>query len=255
MSIEHTAPLQTQALVKRYGGLLATDNVSLSLAIGELHAIIGPNGAGKTTLIGQLGGELQPDSGDVFLQGACVTALPAAERALLGLARSYQISSAFPEFTVLECVALAKQAHAGHSFGAWRSLLKRTHLVDPAEHAIAQAGLTHRITQRVSDLAHGERRQLELAMVLVSQPKVLLLDEPMAGMSHQESMKVVDLLAALKGRYTLLLVEHDMQAVFALADTISVLVNGAIIATGKPEDIRQNPVVRTAYLGDEELPE
>ena len=255
MTAQHKAPLQTQALTKRYGGLLATDNVSLSLASGELHAIIGPNGAGKTTLIGQLGGELQPDSGDVFLQGACVTALPAAERALLGLARSYQISSAFPEFTVLECVALAKQAHAGHSFGAWRSLLKRMHLVDPAEHAIAQAGLTHRITQRVSDLAHGERRQLELAMVLVSQPKVLLLDEPMAGMSHQESMKVVDLLAALKGRYTLLLVEHDMQAVFALADTISVLVNGAIIATGKPEDIRQNPVVRTAYLGDEELPE
>ena len=248
-------PLHTRALVKRYGGLLATDHVSLSLNQGELHAIIGPNGAGKTTLIGQLGGELRPDSGDVFLQGECVTALPAADRALRGLARSYQISSAFPEFTVLECVALAKQAHAGHSFGAWRALLQRTQLVDPAEHAIAQAGLSHRITQRVSELAHGERRQLELAMVLVSQPKVLLLDEPMAGMSHQESMKVVDLLAALKGRYTLLLVEHDMQAVFALADTISVLVNGAIIATGKPEDIRQNPEVRTAYLGDEELPE
>jgi branched-chain amino acid transport system ATP-binding protein len=255
MSSHPVAPLQTQALVKRYGGLLATDNVSLHLAHGELHAIIGPNGAGKTTLIGQLGGELQPDSGDVFLQGECVTALPAADRALRGLARSYQISSAFPEFTVLECVALAKQAHAGHSFGAWRALLKRTSLVDPAEHAIAQAGLRHRISQRVSDLAHGERRQLELAMVLVSQPKVLLLDEPMAGMSHQESMKVVDLLAGLKRDYTLLLVEHDMHAVFALADTISVLVNGAIIASGKPEEIRQNPEVRSAYLGDEELPE
>ena len=255
MSSHQVAPLQTQALVKRYGGLLATDNVSLHLAHGELHAIIGPNGAGKTTLIGQLGGELQPDSGDVFLQGECVTALPAADRALRGLARSYQISSAFPEFTVLECVALAKQAHAGHSFGAWRALLKRASLVDPAEHAIAQAGLRHRISQRVSDLAHGERRQLELAMVLVSQPKVLLLDEPMAGMSHQESMKVVDLLATLKRDYTLLLVEHDMHAVFALADTISVLVNGAIIASGKPEEIRQDPEVRSAYLGDEELPE
>lgn len=254
MSAHLTAPLHTQALVKRYGGLLATDHVSLTLAPGELHAIIGPNGAGKTTLIGQLGGELRPDSGDVLLQGECVTHLPAADRALRGLARSYQISSAFPEFTVLECVALAKQAHAGHSFGSWRALLQRTQLVDPAEHAIAQAGLSHRITQRVSELAHGERRQLELAMVLVGQPKVLLLDEPMAGMSHQESMKVVDLLAALKGRYTLLLVEHDMQAVFALADTISVLVNGAIIASGKPEDIRQHPDVRTAYLGDEELP-
>jgi branched-chain amino acid transport system ATP-binding protein len=255
MSSHQVAPLQTQALVKRYGGLLATDHVSLHLAHGELHAIIGPNGAGKTTLIGQLGGELQPDSGDVFLQGECVTALPAADRALRGLARSYQISSAFPEFTVLECVALAKQAHAGHSFGAWRALLKRASLVDPAEHAIAQAGLRHRISQRVSDLAHGERRQLELAMVLVSQPKVLLLDEPMAGMSHQESMKVVDLLATLKRDYTLLLVEHDMHAVFALADTISVLVNGAIIASGKPEEIRQDPEVRSAYLGDEELPE
>ena len=255
MTAPSKAPLQTQSLVKRYGGLLATDNVSLSLVHGELHAIIGPNGAGKTTLIVQLGGELQPDSGDVFLQGECVTALPAADRALRGLARSYQISSAFPEFTVIESVALAKQAHGGQSFGAWRALLKRMHLVDAAEHAIAKAGLSHRISQRVSELAHGERRQLELAMVLVSQPKVLLLDEPMAGMSHQESMKVVDLLAGLKGQYTLLLVEHDMQAVFALADTISVLVNGAIIASGKPENIRQNPDVRSAYLGDEELPE
>lgn len=255
MITHSNAPLQTQSLVKRYGGLLATDHVNLTLAHGELHAIIGPNGAGKTTLIGQLGGELQPDSGDVFLQGECVTALPVAERALRGLARSYQISSTFPEFTVLECVTLAKQAHVGHSFGAWRALLRRKHLVEPAEHAIHQAGLSHRLHKHVSELAHGERRQLELAMVLVSQPKVLLLDEPMAGMSHQESMKVVDLLAGLKGHYTLLLVEHDMQAVFALADTISVLVNGAIIASGKPEDIRQNPEVRTAYLGDEELPE
>ncbi|WP_395669678.1 ABC transporter ATP-binding protein [Rhodoferax sp.] len=255
MSVHGTAPLQTQALVKRYGGLLATDHVSLRLAQGELHAIIGPNGAGKTTLIGQLGGELRPDSGDVFLQGECVTALGAADRALRGLARSYQISSTFPEFTVLECVALARQAHDGHSFGAWRALLQRSQLVDAAQNAIAQAGLDHRTGQRVSDLAHGERRQLELAMVLVGEPKVLLLDEPMAGMGHQDALKVVELLATLKGRYTLLLVEHDMQAVFALADTISVMVNGAIIASGKPQEIRHNAEVRTAYLGDEELPE
>jgi branched-chain amino acid transport system ATP-binding protein len=255
VSVHGTAPLQTQALVKRYGGLLATDHVSLRLAQGELHAIIGPNGAGKTTLIGQLGGELRPDSGDVFLQGECVTALGAADRALRGLARSYQISSTFPEFTVLECVALARQAHDGHSFGAWRALLQRSQLVDAAQNAIAQAGLDHRTGQRVSDLAHGERRQLELAMVLVGEPKVLLLDEPMAGMGHQDALKVVELLATLKGRYTLLLVEHDMQAVFALADTISVMVNGAIIASGKPQEIRHNAEVRTAYLGDEELPE
>lgn len=255
MTSSTPSPLQTQALVKRYGGLLATDNVSMSLNPGEVHAIIGPNGAGKTTLIGQLGGELQPDSGEVFMHGKCVTPLPAEERALLGLARSYQISSAFQEFTVLECVTLARQAHCGHSFGTWRALLKHSQLVDFAEQAITQAGLNYRINHQVSELAHGERRQLELAMVLVSQPKVLLLDEPMAGMSHQESMKVVDLLASLKGQYSLLLVEHDMQAVFALADTISVLVNGAIIASGNPESIRQNPDVRSAYLGDEELPQ
>jgi len=247
--------LKAHQLVKRYGGLLATDHVDLELAHGELHAIIGPNGAGKTTLIGQLGGELKPDSGEVFLQGECVTQLGSADRALRGLARSYQISSVFPELTVLECVALAMQAHQGHSFSSWTSLLDRPVLVEPSHHAIAQAGLTHRMHQRTSDLAHGERRQLELAMVLVSQPALLLLDEPMAGMSHQESMKVVELLQSLKGQYTLLLVEHDMQAVFALADTISVLVNGRIIASGKPNDIRNNDDVRVAYLGDEELPE
>lgn len=246
--------LETRALVKRYGGLLATDHVSLQLPPGELHAIIGPNGAGKTTLIGQLGGELTPDSGHVLLEGHDVTQQSAAARALRGLARSYQITSVFPEFTVLECVLLSLQAHQGHSFGAWRALLSKPTLVAQAEHAIAQAGLSDRRQQIVSNLAHGERRQLELAMVLVSHPKLLLLDEPMAGMSHQESMKVVDLLLSLKGQYTLLLVEHDMQAVFTLADRISVLVNGAIIASGLPADIRDNADVRSAYLGDEELP-
>jgi len=247
--------LEARNLVKRYGGLLATNHVNLQLAAGDLHAIIGPNGAGKTTLIGQLGGELRPDSGDVFLKSECVTSLGSADRALRGLARSYQISSVFPELTVLECVALAMQAHQGHSFSSWRRLLDRPALVEPSHHAIEQAGLTHRMHQRASNLAHGERRQLELAMVLVSQPSLLLLDEPMAGMSQSESMKVVELLQGLKGRYTLLLVEHDMQAVFALADTISVLVNGCIIASGTPSDIRANAEVRAAYLGDEELPE
>lgn len=254
MSGSDTPALQTHALVKRYGGLLATDHVSLSLRSGELHAIIGPNGAGKTTLIGQLSGELASDSGEIDMAGQRVTRLGAARRALLGLGRSYQITSVFPEWTVLECVALAMQAHCGHSFGMWRSLARRRELMEPSQAAIAQAGLTQRARHRVAELAHGERRQLELAMVLVAQPRLLLLDEPMAGMSHQESARVVELLAGLKQRYTILLIEHDMQAVFALADRISVLVNGAVIASGAPQQIRDDERVRIAYLGDEELP-
>jgi branched-chain amino acid transport system ATP-binding protein len=246
--------LEINQLVKRYGGLLATDHVSLSLAAGELHAIIGPNGAGKTTLIGQLGGEVAPDTGSITFDGTDITALKPAQRALRGLARSYQITSVFPEFSVLENVALAMQAHCGHSFGFWKPMLSQPELVEPALLAIEQAGLTHRARTPVSELAHGERRQLELAMVLVAQPRLLLLDEPMAGMSHQESGKVVQLLQSLKGRYTMLLVEHDMDAVFALADRISVLVYGRIIASGTPEEIRANEEVRTAYLGDETLP-
>ena len=249
-----TAMLNIDTLVKRYGGLLATDHVSLSLAPGELHAIIGPNGAGKTTLIGQLGGEVTPDSGSIQFNGEDITALAPARRALRGLARSYQITSVFPEFSVLENVALAMQAHCGHSFGFWKPMLSQTELVEPALRAIGQAGLTHRSNTHVAELAHGERRQLELAMVLVAEPKLLLLDEPMAGMSHQESGKVVQLLQGLKGRYTMLLVEHDMDAVFALADRISVLVYGRIIASGTPQEIRANEDVRIAYLGDEVLP-
>ena len=249
-----SAMLQINQLVKRYGGLLATDHVSLTLAEGELHAIIGPNGAGKTTLIGQLGGEVSPDTGSVHFDGADITSLRPAQRALRGLARSYQITSVFPEFTVLENVALAMQAHCGHSFGFWKPVLRQDTLVEPALRAIQQAGLAHRAHSHVTELAHGERRQLELAMVLVAEPKLLLLDEPMAGMSHQESGKVVSMLQGLKGRYTMLLVEHDMDAVFALADRISVLVYGRIIASGTPEDIRANEEVRTAYLGDEVLP-
>ena len=246
--------LQIRQLTKRYGGLLATDQLSLSLAAGELHAIIGPNGAGKTTLIGQLSGEVVPDSGAIEFDGEDITALLPAQRALRGLARSYQITSVFPEFSVLENVTLAMQAHRGHSFGFWTPMLAQPELVDPAVRAIAQAGLSQRCTSKVSELAHGERRQLELAMVLVAEPKLLLLDEPMAGMSHQESGNVVRTLQGLKGRYTMLLVEHDMDAVFALADRISVMVYGRIIASGTPDDIRNNEEVKIAYLGEEALP-
>ena len=246
--------LQIRLLTKRYGGLLATDQLSLSLAAGELHAIIGPNGAGKTTLIAQLSGEVAPDSGAIEFDGHDITALLPAQRALRGLARSYQITSVFPEFSVLENVTLAMQAHRGHSFGFWTPMLAQPALVEPAMRAIAQAGLSQRCSSKVSELAHGERRQLELAMVLVAEPKLLLLDEPMAGMSHQESGNVVRTLQGLKGRYTMLLVEHDMDAVFALADRISVMVYGRIIASGTPDDIRNNEEVKIAYLGEEALP-
>ena len=246
--------LQIRQLTKRYGGLLATDQLSLSLAAGELHAIIGPNGAGKTTLIAQLSGEVAPDSGAIEFDGHDITALLPAQRALRGLARSYQITSVFPEFSVLENVTLAMQAHRGHSFGFWTPMLAQPALVEPAMRANAQAGLSQRCSSKVSELAHGERRQLELAMVLVAEPKLLLLDEPMAGMSHQESGNVVRLLQGLKGRYTMLLVEHDMDAVFALADRISVMVYGRIIASGTPDDIRNNQEVKIAYLGEEALP-
>ena len=246
--------LQIRQLTKRYGGLLATDQLSLSLPAGELHAIIGPNGAGKTTLIAQLSGEVVPDRGAIEFDGQDITALLPAQRALRGLARSYQITSVFPEFSVLENVTLAMQAHRGHSFGFWTPMLAQPALVEPAMRAIAQAGLSQRCTSKVSELAHGERRQLELAMVLVAEPKLLLLDEPMAGMSHQESGNVVRTLQGLKGRYTMLLVEHDMDAVFALADRISVMVYGRIIASGTPDDIRNNEEVKVAYLGEEALP-
>ena len=244
--------LQIRQLTKRYGGLLATDQLSLSLPAGELHAIIGPNGAGKTTLIAQLSGEVAPDSGAIEFDGHDITALLPAQRALRGLARSYQITSVFPEFSVLENVTLAMQAHRGHSFGFWTPMLAQPALVEPAMRAIAQAGLSQRCSSKVSELAHGERRQLELAMVLVAEPKLLLLDEPMAGMSHQESGNVVRTLQGLKGRYTMLLVEHDMDAVFALADHLTVMVNGQVIASGTPEAIRSNADVQAAYLGEEQ---
>lgn len=247
------AVLQVEQLVKRFGGLLATDHVSLTLEPGELHAIIGPNGAGKSTLIGQIGGEITPLSGRVLLASEDITHLGPAARALRGLARSYQITSVFPEFSVLENVLLALQAHDGHSFGIWSPLLGERALVDAAQAAIEQVGLAARAGSRVADLAHGERRQLELAMVLAPAPKLLLLDEPTAGMSQTESAMVTSLLRGLKGRFTILLVEHDMDVVFSLADRISVLVYGRIVASGTPDQISGNPQVREAYLGDEEV--
>ncbi len=244
--------LKVHNLVKRFGGLTATDDLSLEVAAGELHAIIGPNGAGKTTLIHQLSGEFFPDQGRIVFDGRDITREAPYRRALAGLGRSYQLSSVFSEFSALENVVLAALAHAGHSFRFWRPVMKESALTDAAMAALTEVGLAGQARQIVANMAHGERRQLELAMVLVTKPRLLLLDEPMAGMSHHESESVVALLSKLKGQYAILLVEHDMDAVFALADRITVLVYGRPIATGTPDEIRNNADVRDAYLGDAE---
>ncbi len=243
------ALLEVEDLTKRFGGVVASDQLSLVLPRGELHAIIGPNGAGKTTLIGQLTGEITPDSGSVRFDGRDITALPVYRRSALGLARSFQITSLFPDFTALDNAALAVQAHAGHSFRFWRNARSDDALRRPARAALAGVGLAERADLLVADLSHGERRQLEIAMALATQPRMLLLDEPMAGMGPEESARLIDILRKLKGRMTILLIEHDMDAVFALADRISVLVYGRIIASGDPATIRADPVVRQAYLG------
>nr|WP_066269923.1 ABC transporter ATP-binding protein [Hydrogenophaga palleronii] len=244
--------LRTDALTKRFGALLVTDAVSLDIGEGELHAIIGPNGAGKTTLINQLSGELEPHSGSVWFKGADVSSLPIHERARLGLLRSYQITSIFEEFTVLENATFAARAARRHAFGFWAPLLGDKAARGFAEQALQDTGLTHRVNALAGDLGYGERRQLELAMSLAAGPQFLLLDEPMAGMSAQESTAVIALLQRLKRKYTILLVEHDMEAVFALADRISVLVYGRVLFTGTPDEIRNHPEVRAVYLGEEE---
>ena len=243
--------LHIENLEKRYGGLTVTDKLSLDVASGELHAVIGPNGAGKTTLIGQLSGELRPDAGRVLLDGRDVTRMPVEKRVRHGLARSYQITSVFKPFTALENVAMAVQARRGHSFRFWRPVLSTPALTEPAREALALAGLSAREGTPASELAHGELRQLELAMVLACQPSLLLLDEPMAGMSQHESEAMTRLLLSLRGRYTILLVEHDMQAVFALSDRITVLVYGRALACGTADQIRDDPQVRECYLGSE----
>lgn len=242
--------LEIEGLAKRFGGVVAADGISLTLAAGELHAIIGPNGAGKSTLIAQLTGEIVPDSGCIRFDGEDITAVPAYRRSQLGLARSFQVTTLFPDFTALDNVALSVQAHSGHSFRFWGNARSKTELRDPAKAAPQRVGLADRAVALVADLSHGERRQLEIAMALAASPRMLLLDEPMAGMGPEESARLVQLLQALKGEVTVLLIEHDMDAVFALADRISVLVYGRIIATGGPAAIRADAAVREAYLGE-----
>ena len=246
------ALLRIEALSKRFGGVLASDAISLEVPAGELHAIIGPNGAGKTTLIGQLAGEIAPDGGRIEFAKADITRLPAWRRSRLGLARSFQITSLFPDFSALDNVALAVQAHAGHSFRFWRDARSEPGLREPARAALARLAIAERADMLVSRLSHGEQRQLELAVALATRPRMLLLDEPMAGMGPDESARMVATLRELKGELTILLIEHDMEAVFALADRITVLVYGRIIASGAPEAIRADEKVREAYLGEQE---
>ena len=242
--------LDIRGLKKAFGGVVATDNVSLQIAPNEIHAVIGPNGAGKTTLISQLFGETLPDEGAVFLQGTDITGLATHRRASLGLARSFQITSVFMGFSVIDNVSLAAQAHDGHSFQFWKSANTERSLRETAFAALEKVGLQSRAGTLASALSHGERRQLEIAMALATDPKILLLDEPMAGMGVEESSAMVELLRGLKAEKTIVLVEHDMNAVFALADRISVIVYGRVIATGNPDEIRENLDVRQAYLGE-----
>jgi branched-chain amino acid transport system ATP-binding protein len=243
--------LRLSKLGKKFGALVVTDDVTLDIMPGELHAVIGPNGAGKTTLINQMSGLLTPDSGTISFGGRDITALPMHARAALGLARSFQITSILPRFSALENVALAVQARAGTSFRFLGRAAGETALNEPALAALADVGLAERAHALAATLSHGEKRALELAIGLAMQPKLLLLDEPMAGTGREEGARLVGVLQRLKGRFPVVLVEHDMTAVFALADRISVLIYGRILASGKPADVRADARVVAAYLGDE----
>jgi branched-chain amino acid transport system ATP-binding protein len=245
------ALLEVRGLQKRFGGVVATDGVALEVRRGELHALIGPNGAGKTTLIHQLSGFLAPDAGEIVFDGTNVIGRSFHERVHSGLARSYQITSIFKAFTVLDNVALAVQARSGSSFSFWRPLARERGLFDEARALLDRVGLAARADALAGNLAHGEQRQLEVGLALATRPKLLLLDEPMAGMGPDESERMIELIEQLKTSISLLLIEHDMAAVFRLADRISVLVNGRVIATGLPAEIRENMEVKRAYLGEE----
>jgi len=243
--------LSIDGLIKRFGGLIATDNLSLQVEAGEIHALIGPNGAGKTTLVAQLMGQLPSDAGRIVFAGNDITRMPTHRRVAAGLARSFQITSVLRDFTALDNVALAVQAHQGHSFRFWQPAQTDPRLRQPARVILDELGLGPRADTLAASLSYGEQRQLEIAMALAGDPRLLLLDEPMAGMGPDESARMVAFLQRLKRQRTILLIEHDMDAVFALADRITVLVYGRAIATGTPNQIRANEEVRRAYLGEE----
>ena len=246
-----TTLLQVRSLNKSFGGIRATDNLSLAVEQGELHAVIGPNGAGKTTLIAQLIGTLRPDAGQILYAGRDITRLPAHRRARLGITRSFQITSLIMAMSVIDNIALAVQARDGHSFRFLRPARSIRHIRDRALELLDRVGLADKADQPAGALSHGEHRHMEIAIALAANADLMLLDEPMAGLGTEESAAMVELLKGIKGQHTILLIEHDMDAVFALADRISVLVYGRIIATGTPDDIRANSDVQHAYLGED----
>ncbi len=245
------ALLEIKGLNKSFGGIKATDDLTLSVETGELHAVIGPNGAGKTTLISQLCGLQRPDSGTVLFKGGDITLVPPHRRARLGMTRSYQITSLIMEMSVIDNIALAVQAREGHSFRFVAPARGDRQLRDRAMDLLRRVGLEEKAEMRTVALSHGEHRHMEIAIALASEADLMLLDEPMAGLGAEETRAMVDLLNGIKRQHTILLIEHDMDAVFALADRISVLVYGHIIATGTPEEIRGNEAVQHAYLGEE----
>ena len=242
--------LELKGVSKRFGGVIATDGVTLDVKAGEIHALIGPNGAGKTTLVAQIAGDLASDGGAIVFQGADVTRAPQHQRVRAGLARSYQVTSIFRRFSVLDNLTLAVQARSGSSFSFWRPVARETALAEEARAIAADIGLSGREDAVAATLAHGEQRALEVGLALATRPKLVLLDEPMAGMGQEESHRMVALVERVRERVAVLLVEHDMDAVFRLADRISVLVSGRVIATGAPEAIRSHPEVKKAYLGE-----
>ena len=246
------ALLDVRQLNKRFGGVVATDQVNLQVTHGEIHALIGPNGAGKTTLVAQLSGQLASDSGSVHFDGSDITQLVTHQRARRGLVRSFQITRLFKSLPVVDNMALAIQATEGRTFSAWRPVRADKALFERAHALLERLGLTAKHGWRIVQLSHGEQRALEVGMALAGNPKLVLLDEPLAGMGLQESEAMTQLIDSLRGDFAILLIEHDVDAVFRLADTVSVLVNGRIIASGKPEDVRADPAVAVAYLGNSE---
>lgn len=246
-----SALLEARGLIKRFGGLLASAELSLAIEEGEVHALIGPNGAGKTTAIGQFAGEIRPDAGSIRFAGQEIARLPVQRRVRLGLTRSFQVTSIFPHFTMIENVMTVLLVRSGRVFRFFAAARRERGLREEAVAMLARVGLERRADVMAEDLAHGEQRLLERAMALATGARLLLLDEPMAGLGPVESQAMTRTLLGLKGTLTMLLVEHDMEAVFALADRVSVLVSGHVVASGEPAAIRADPLVREAYLGEE----